>query len=382
MKVSARTMYYGFVAIVAAFVAGVFLFADKATQLQVPLEAVAPNVSPFSEYYRATVLGITEEYTNTAAQIVSIQQTVLVRFRDVEGRFVDKEVRHEIAQSKQKLAVGDRVVLARAQQADVTGGAEFYIVDMYRLPLIGWFALAFVILAIIFGKWRGLTSLVGLAFSLTMLLYFLTPQVLVGQNPALVAFITALFIAVISMYTAHGFNRRTTLSVISTVVLLCVVQGLSWVAVSLFKLYGTSTEETALLLATINTIDLQGLLLAGIVIGTLGILDDITTAQTAAVEELHLVDPNASLNTLYRRGMSIGKEHISSLINTLVLAYAGAFLPLFLIITVNYHQPIWTIINSQFISEEIARTLVGSMALVLAVPLATVLAAWYVSRKK
>jgi uncharacterized membrane protein len=153
--------------------------------------------------------------------------------------------------------------------------------------------------------------------------------------------------------------------------------------VVIFRLFGNGSEASLLLQSTaLGNIDLQGLLLAGIVIGTLGILDDITTAQTAVVEELYIANPSFSRKELYGKAMSVGREHIASLINTLVLAYAGAFFPLFLIIILNFNQPLWTVINSEFISEEIVRALVGSTALVLAVPFTSFLATMYFTRIK
>jgi uncharacterized membrane protein len=125
---------------------------------------------------------------------------------------------------------------------------------------------------------------------------------------------------------------------------------------------------------------LRGILLAGIIIGTLGVLDDITTAQAAVVEELHLANPSFDAKGLFKRGSSVGREHIISLVNTLVLAYTGASLPLLLLFQV-YERPTWLILNSEIIMEEIVRMLIGSIALALAVPLTTYLASWYYANK-
>lgn len=378
-----QKFYIIFVSLIALIVIGVFVARDSVSLAPLPLEALAPNVSAFSEFDRAKILEISQEQSDQIGQINRIIQTVQVRFTTGALADSEKELTYEISDSRQKLKVGDTVVIAETSNPDIEGGEEFYIVDQYRLPALGVFALIFVILAIIFGKWRGVTALVGLAFSLCVLLYFLAPQILSGQSPAVMAFYAALVIAVVSIFIAHGFNRRTTLSVVSTVIILCFVQGLAYASVVIFRLFGNGSEESLLLQSTsFGSLDLQGLLLAGIVIGTLGILDDITTAQTAAVEELYLANPNFSRKELYSRAMSIGREHIASLINTLVLAYAGAFFPLFLIIILNFNQPLWTVINSEFISEEIVRALVGSTALVLAVPFTSLLATWYFTRIK
>jgi len=146
------------------------------------------------------------------------------------------------------------------------------------------------------------------------------------------------------------------------------------------RLFGLGSEESLdLQYGALKNINLQGLLLAGIIIGALGVLDDITTAQTAAVAELKLANAKLSFDELYRRGMAVGKEHITSLVNTLALAYAGASLPMLLLFTV-YQQPLWVTLNSEFVVEEVVRTVVGSLALTVAVPITTFLAAYWFSR--
>src|SRR3989344_12894 len=153
--------------------------------------------------------------------------------------------------------------------------------------------------------------------------------------------------------------------------------------VTISKLFGFGSEEAYYLqLFQSNTIDLRGLLLGGIIIGVLGVLDDVTTAQTAAVFELKKANQAFGFKELYTRAMRIGREHISSLVNTLVLAYAGASFPLLLVFSMNKNIPLWATLNSELVSEEIIRALVGSTALVLAVPIATAIAAWFVGRKQ
>jgi uncharacterized membrane protein len=159
-------------------------------------------------------------------------------------------------------------------------------------------------------------------------------------------------------------------------VTLAFATGLADLIVGLAHLSGRGSDE-ALFLQTgyLETVNLRGLLLGGIVLGALGVLDDITTAQAAAVEEISRADPGLGVRDLYRRGLSVGREHITSLVNTLVLAYAGASLPLFILFTLNTNQPLWVTLNSEFVAEEIARTIIGSLALTLAVPITTALAA-------
>lgn len=209
-----------------------------------------------------------------------------------------------------------------------------------------------------------------------MLARFVVPRILAGEHPLGVTLAGAVMIALTSIYLAHGANRRTTVALAGLLVTLAAAAGLAILFVSLARLSGAGSEEAVLLqVGHLAGVNLRGLLLGGILLGALGVLDDITTAQAAAVEEISRANPSLGPTDLYRRGLSVGREHITALVNTLVLAYAGASLPLFLLFTINPDQPLWVTLNTEFVAEEIVRTLVGSIALVLAVPVTTLLAA-------
>ncbi len=383
MRIAGNKIYIGFIVLITVFLAVIFVARGHIPLGEIPLEAVAPNISPFSEYERGRVVAIIDDQRDDlgdTSQLERIVQTLTIEFTTGATKGETTEVVYEVADLRQTLSVGDRVVLAHGDHVAAIG-TDYVVIDMYRLPAIAIFALLFVMIAIIFGRWRGLTALVGLAFSLFVLLYFLAPQILSGANPATVAIIAASLIAVVSIFLAHGFNKRTTLAVIATLIVLFLAFGIAAAAIHVFRLFGNGSEAIFLLQATsLGAFNLQGVLLAGVIIGTLGILDDVTTAQSAAVEELYLANPAVSVRQLYDKAMSIGREHIASLINTVILVYAGAFFPLFLVIVLNFKQPLWVVLNSEFISEEIVRALVGSTALVLAVPISSFLAAWYYAR--
>ncbi|MDR5684048.1 MAG: YibE/F family protein [Armatimonadota bacterium] len=272
----------------------------------------------------------------------------------------------------QRLREGERVVLVRTAPA-----GEAFVVDRYRLPWMGVVLALFFGLALAFARWRGMTALLGLSLSLLVLVQFVVPQIMAGANPLVVTMLAALVIAVVSIYLAHGFYLRTTVAIVSTVLTLAVAAGLAMGFVSLAKLFGAGKEEAFYLqLGLLQTVNLRGLLLGGIILGALGVLDDITTAQAAVVAELKHANPTLSFRELYRRGLAVGQEHITALVNTLVLAYAGASLPLFILFTVDRGQPLWVTLNSEYIGEEVVRAAVGSIALILAVPITTALAAW------
>jgi uncharacterized membrane protein len=275
---------------------------------------------------------------------------------------------------QQKLSVDDKVVVIKSTQGDIS---EFYIAEPYRFPSVIWVLIAFFIIAIICAGKRGFTSILGLIVSLGLIGGFLIPQIVAGQNPLFISLISSVAILFISLYLSHGFNKRTTIALAGTFITLIIAAVLAVVAVEFTQLFGLGSEESITLLqGKLRHIDFRGLLLAGSIIGALGVLDDVTTAQSATVEEIHRANPKLDANELYKRGSSVGREHIASLINTLALAYVGAGLPLLLIFT-QTDFPLWINLNSEFIVEEIIQTLVGSTALILAVPITTYLAAKY-----
>lgn len=275
----------------------------------------------------------------------------------------------------QRVKAGEIVVVAKSSQDD--GSIRYDIVDRYRnrrLWILGTF---FIFIALLFGGVRGATALGGLICTLLIILWFIVPRILSGHNPMLVSIEGSLLIMFVSLYLAHGFNKRTSVALLSTFLTLALATAFSALAVSFTYLLGQGSEEAFYLSDVFGQINTKGLLLGGIIIGVLGILDDVTIGQTSAVDELSKANPRLNRWELYRRGISIGKEHIASLVNTLVLAYAGASFPLFLLLVVGGDKPLWVTLNSEFMAEEIVRTLVGSSALILAVPISTILAATF-----
>lgn len=362
-----------------------FISLHKRSQTAVRFDAQAAEVgvAQLSEYSKARVVSIGQEDSTVNKHFSLYTQALQVRFLDGNQAKQEVGIDYQTTSAGQKLKVGDTVVVGQLFDVRNNNGNPYVVVDIYRLPYLGILVFVFLLCAVYFARWRGVTSVVGLAFSVFVLIYFIAPSILAGQNPVVISLVGAFIIAVVSLFLAHGFNERTSLAVMSTLLTLGLAQGLAYLAVHGIRLFGNGSEEAYLLQAgSLGAFNLQGLLFGGIIIGCLGVLDDVTTSQTAAVDELHHTDSTLTLAQLYRKGMSIGREHIAALINTLVLAYAGAFFPLFLLIVLTSHQPLWVTLNSEFIAEEIVRTLVGSIALIVAVPLSTILAAWYFKRNK
>ncbi|OGH67552.1 MAG: hypothetical protein A3C15_03255 [Candidatus Magasanikbacteria bacterium RIFCSPHIGHO2_02_FULL_50_9b] len=341
-----------------------------------PLAVAAQTHADYQpdEYYRGTVTNIISETTNDA-----YRQKVEITLQNGNKITIDHTTQPE--EKRIRVAPNDRVIVIKIP-SETPGQEQFYISDFYRMPSIAWFAAAFFVLVILLGRWRGLTSIAGLAATIAVLMGVIIPLIIKGYQPLFVVFIGSLLIICASMFFAHGFKRSTSLAVGSTAITLALASVIAFVAVHAARLFGTGSEE-AMFVQIIGgaQLDLRGILLCGIIIGSLGVLDDITIAQTAAIHELHDAKPGMKFRELFTRVMRIGREHIASLVNTLVLAYAGASFPLFLLFYSSDVQPLWVVLNSQQVSEEIVRTLVGSTALVLAVPISSAIAAYFYTKK-
>jgi uncharacterized membrane protein len=250
---------------------------------------------------------------------------------------------------------------------------QYQFADFQRRPVLLWVTLLFAVVVVALGGLRGVAALAGLAASIVILMLFVLPAILDGRSPVLVAVVGASAIAYLALYLAHGFRTMTTVALLGTLAALLLTALLSASVVAVANLTGFATEESTFL-SLFGTIDVRGLILAGIVLGAAGAIDDVTVTQASAVWELRAADPDASTTQLFRSGLRIGRDHIASTVNTLLLAYAGAALPL-LVLFVLASQSLGAIANSEIVAVEIIRTAVGSIGLVAAVPFTTWLAA-------
>lgn len=340
------------------------------------LDIVGSPSKPQETYYKGTVL-LEKEGTQQVGDKSNFSQTVRIRLDN--GKEITTTYGGMVTiDPKQKLQKGDEVVVVKTTIGEKW---KYSILDRYRLSFLPFLLVGFFVLVIAFAGKRGVGSIIGMLVSLAIIMLFIVPQILAGQDPLVISILGALVIMITTIYLSHGFSKQTTVAVISTFISLIITGLLAVYFVNLLALSGTGNEENALLAFGNTYINLQGLLLGGIIIGTLGILDDTTTTQSAAVFAFHKINPNLTFQHLLQKGLHIGKEHIAALVNTLVLAYAGVSLSLFIFFVLNpAKQPYWVIFNSESIIEEITRTLAGSIGLILAVPITTLLAAWTVKR--
>lgn len=275
------------------------------------------------------------------------------------------------------LEPGDRVFVERAAGLE---DDRFYISDVMRLGPLLFIVLFFVVLVVAVGRWKGVRSLGGTLFSLAVIFAFILPQIVSGRDPVVVSIVGSILLLSVSTYLTYGVNLKAHAAVAGMALSLAFTGGLAWLFVTWARLTGMGTEESAFLVMAFGSdINLRGLVLGGIIIGALGVLDDVCVGQASAVFELISANRELSWLELFHSSLNIGTDHIAAMVNTLLLAYVGGAMPLMLAFTI-YQEPLLRRINREPIAEEIVRTLAGSSGLVLAVPitglLASLLAHW------
>ncbi len=331
-----------------------------------------------ADFFRGTVSSIKQEGDEKVADITQHFQLLEITKAGTSEAIEIKNVTNQNGVQTHVYKKGEQVVVGATSYGTMT---TYYIADPYRTWWMIGIMLFFFIVVVVLTKWQGVRSVIGLVASIWVVLYVITPGILKGYDPFLVSVAGALLVVVLSVFVAHGFHRRTFIAVFSTLITLLFAAGFAVFATWVMQLSGSGDEQALLLqYGASSTLNLRGILLGGIIIGTLGVLDDITTGQAAVVQALKEANPSLKVRELYNAAIGVGREHISSLVNTLVLAYAGTSMPLFLLFHVDNMYPLWVVLNSEFVAQELVRTIVGSTALVLAVPITTGLAAAYFGR--
>lgn len=364
-----RVLTLAMAPLLLAIVAGLVLLWPGTLQSDTLVESVSSE-----DIYRAEVVTLTRgpcEGTDPGAGIrCSIAEARLQEGPD-KGTTITLQEEADVGGAD--LDVGSEIVLA--YYPDAGEGFEYAYADRERRQPLLVLAALFAVAVVALGRWKGARALAGVGVSLAILATFILPALLDGSDPVLVAVVGAGAIAIVALYLAHGINIGSTIALIGAFASLALVALLAWGFVELTHLSGQADHDALFLQITAEQVKLPGLILAGVVIGTLGVLDDVTVLQVSAVWELHHANPDMSRRDLYRAAIRIGRDHIASTVNTLVLAYAGASLPLFLLLT-QAQQGLSDIANSEVVAVEIVRTLVGSIGLVASVPITTLLATW------
>jgi uncharacterized membrane protein len=304
-------------------------------------------------------------------------QTIKVRILDGE------EKGKEVTVDNDYLNLNKGEVFYLRHTTGSLDGTDYYSVDEpYRLPHVFFLVAIFLVAVFLFGGIQGVRGIMSLAGSFLLIMYVLLPGILHGYSPLLVTIGVSSLIIIVGSYITHGFNKTTSSAVLGMVVTVTFTGLLAFWSVYFTRLSGFGSEEVVYLnLNARGSIDVIGLLLGGIMIGLLGVLYDVAIGQAISVEELLRIAPHVPKKTIYARAIRIGREHIGALVNTLAIAYVGASLPLLLLFSQSSTESIWVTMNREIFSTEIVRTMIGSIGLVLAVPITTMVAVWLLTRK-
>lgn len=340
--------------------------------------------------FKARVLEIINEVEKESDNKKVIQQDI--KLLGLESEFKNKEIIYRGISDIELIGAhiylpGDRVLVV-ATRASENDSFSYYITDYVRSDNLILISIVFIACLLLVGRFKGLRSILSLFLTFVVIIFFIVPQIMNGANPVLITSLGSLFILFLIIYLTEGLNLRAHLATFSMFISLILVIGISSLFIFLVKLNGAFSEDVfALINIGQQSLNLKGMLLAGMIIGSLGVLDDVIISQIVSVEQLVQANPHQSWREVFAKAYKIGVSHISSMTNTLFLAYAGASLPL-LILFVSPDNPfssVEQILNNEAISTEIVRALSGSLGLVLSVPLSTFIAAWvfiYKNKKK
>jgi uncharacterized membrane protein len=276
------------------------------------------------------------------------------------------------------IEAGTTIVVAR--NPDAPRFVRYSFVDVQRGPVLAALAIVFALAVVLLGRLRGVTALLGLVATFLLILEFVLPAMLSGHDPTVVAAFSASAMAYIALYLAHGFGPMTSIALLGTLASLLLTVAIGSIFVGLANFLSAASEEAFLVNIGASNIDLSGVVLAGVIIGALGAIDDMTVTQASAVAELSAATGRASRSELFRSGLRIGRDHVSSTVNTLFLAYVGASLPLLLLFVLSEQSALF-VANREIVATEIVRAMVGSIGLVASVPLTTWLASYCYAMK-
>jgi uncharacterized membrane protein len=324
---------------------------------------------------RARVVEIVESGTITLGDRTQPYQ--ILRVHLLEGEYSGRQVlidygQRQIRPAGLDLRVGEQVLVTVGK--DPEGNLSAYFLDYVRNgPLLLLFT-TFVLLSVLVSGWKGVRSLLGMAFSLLVIIGYIIPRILAGEDPVRISLIGAFTFMSVTLYLVYGWTMKTHASILGMLIALIITGVLSSIFVDLTRLTGFGSEESNFLVQqSAVDINLRGLVLGGMLIGALGVLDDLVASQSSAVFELRAANPDLNLKGLYRSAMRIGQDHVAATVNTLVLAYTGAALPMLLLFSLSGEQFAY-LVNLEFVTEEIVRMLVGSLGLIASVPLTTIMA--------
>jgi len=340
-----------------------------------------PTIDPEAVWITAVVTGTPDLETSTVpARVTAVPADSRARLEKAGadpiavGTQVIVNVGSEQITAGMQVGAPMRVVFLPYATDDGGPQSPYVFVDYERQAPIAVLAIIYGLLVVVVARWRGLAAFAGLGMAVVVLGWFTLPALLTAENPFLVALLSAVAIMFVALYLAHGITVRTSAALLGTIAGLAITAGVGAWAARAAELNGLTSEEALTLPAYAPGLDLHGIVLCGIVLAGLGVLNDVTITQASAVWELRAAAPGATRRQLVTGALRIGRDHIASTVYTIVFAYLGASLPLFMLIVLQ-EQSLGTSLTSGAIAEEVVRTLVSSIGLVLAIPITTVIAA-------
>lgn len=273
------------------------------------------------------------------------------------------------------LEQNDRILLYKSDNLDQPSLYSF--ADYQRTaPLIAW-AVLIALAIVVFALMRGVRALVGLVITLVVVVLFTLPVLLLGASPISAALISGALILLIVVPLVHGFNWKSLSALGGTLLALAIAAWLATIAIDNNELRGLGDEDNLHIILYLPDVSVAGLMLCGFIIGALGVLNDVAISQSSTVNELSQLDPDASPLEIFLSAMKVGRDHIASMVYTLVLTYTGASLPMLLLLSVS-DRPLMQILTSDLMATELLRSGIGALALTLAVPITTFIAAYTV----
>jgi uncharacterized membrane protein len=355
----------------AATVIGLIVYWPEGKRIEAPEGTRTPPRTEAAE--------VVETRSAECAQIAGLYDCVRVTATLKSGSEEGRRIRFTFARAEGRFEVGDRIRVYKNElppgSRDAGGQVDEYsFSDFERRPPMLWLLGIFGVLVIVMGRWQGLRALAGLGLSLAIIVFFVAPSILEGNSPTSVALFGALAVMLVTIPLAHGIGPKTIAACLGTASSLVLTLLLADLFIGLSHLSGITSEEAVFLRASQQELSLQGLLLAGIVIGALGVLDDVTVSQASTVMAIRRANESLGFGALFRSAIGVGRDHIAATVNTLVLAYAGAFLPVLLVFSLA-GTSFGEAINFEVVAEAIIGMLVGSIGLIAAVPVTTALAA-------
>jgi uncharacterized membrane protein len=326
---------------------------------------------------RARIVEIINKGSITLGDVTQPYKVLRVELLDGDYKGILMDVdygNHQVLPEGSSVTEGDEILVSIGKSPD--GVLTAYYADVVRRKPLLILLLVFVASIILISGWKGVRSLIALVFSMAVIIGYIIPHILSGEDPVRVSIIGAVVLLGVTLYLTYGWTLKTHASVAAMVLALIITGILTWLFAALTHLTGIGSEDAMFLMQLPGlNINIRGLMLGGMIIGALGVLDDLVTSQSSAVFELHQADPEMGFRDLFRRGMRIGQDHVAATVNTLVLAYVGSSLAMLLLFTLARSD--WSrIINFEIIAVEVVRALVGSLGLIYAVPIATGIAGW------